>query len=132
MKEMKDDKTVPSDIDEYIGNFPEDVQEMLQELRATIQTAVPEAEEAISYQMPTFKLKGNVVSFAGYKNHIGLYPAPRGIEAFQEELAQYKGGKGTVQFPLDQPLPLDLISRIVRFRADENLEKAAAKSKKKK
>lgn len=129
---MKDDKTVPSNIDEYIANFPEDVQEKLQELRATIKAAAPEAQEAISYQMPTFKLKGNLVYFAAYQNHIGFYPAPKGIEAFKEELAQYKGGKGTVQFPLDQPLPLELISKIVRFRAAENLEKAAAKSKKRK
>jgi uncharacterized protein YdhG (YjbR/CyaY superfamily) len=113
-------------------NFPEAVQKMLQDVRAAIQTAVPDAEEAISYQMPTFKLKGNVVSFAAYQNHIGLYPAPNGIEAFAEELAPYKSGKGTAQFLLDQPLPLDLIGRIARFRADENLAKAAAKAKKKK
>jgi uncharacterized protein YdhG (YjbR/CyaY superfamily) len=129
---MINDKKTLDNIDEYIANFPADIQEILQELRATIKAAAPEAEEAISYQMPTFKLKGNLVHFAAYKNHIGFYPVPRGIEAFQEELSAYKGSKGTVQFPLDQPLPLDLISRIVRFRVKDNLEKAEAKAKKKK
>ena len=127
---MKNSESTFNNIDEYIANFSEDVQEILQELRATIRAAAPEAEEAISYQMPTFKLKGNLVHFAAYKNHIGFYPAPRGIEVFKEELSAYKGAKGSVQFPIDQPLPLDLISRIVRFRVTENLEKAAAKSKK--
>jgi len=129
---MTNDKTAPTNIDEYIAQFPPDVQEILQELRATIRAAAPEAEEAISYQMPTFKLKGYLVYFAAYKNHIGFYPAPRGIEAFKEELSAYKGGKGTVQFPIDKPLPQELISKIVRYRVAENLEKAAAKSKKKK
>jgi uncharacterized protein YdhG (YjbR/CyaY superfamily) len=129
---MINDKKTLDNIDEYIANFPADIQEILQELRATIKAAAPEAEEAISYQMPTFKLKGNLVHFAAYKNHIGFYPVPRGIEAFQEELSAYKGSKGTVQFPLDRPLPLDLISRIVRFRVKDNLEKAEAKAKKKK
>jgi len=129
---MTNDKTAPTNIDEYIAQFPKDVQEILQELRATIRAAAPEAEEAISYQMPTFKLKGYLVYFAAYKNHIGFYPVPRGIEAFKEELSAYKGGKGTVQFPIDKPLPLELISKIVRYRVAENLEKAAAKSKKKK
>jgi uncharacterized protein YdhG (YjbR/CyaY superfamily) len=129
---MINDKKTLHNIDEYIANFPADIQEILQELRATIKAAAPEAEEAISYQMPTFKLKGNLVHFAAYKNHIGFYPVPRGIEAFQEELSAYKGSKGTVQFPLDRPLPLDLISRIVRFRVKDNLEKAEAKAKKKK
>lgn len=129
---MTNDKTAPTNIDEYIAQFPKDVQEILQGLRATIRAAAPEAEETISYQMPTFKLKGYLVYFAAYKNHIGFYPAPGGIEAFKEELSAYKGGKGTVQFPIDKPLPLDLISKIVRYRVAENLEKAAAKSKKKK
>ncbi|MCB9421780.1 MAG: DUF1801 domain-containing protein [Ardenticatenaceae bacterium] len=126
-----DNQTKPNTIDEYIANFPQDVQVILQEIRTVIRAAAPEAEEAISYQMPTFKLKGNLVHFAAYKNHIGFYPVPSGIEAFKEELAAYKGAKGSVQFPIDQPMPLDLISRIVKFRAAENLEKAAAKSKKK-
>ena len=129
---MTNDKTAPTNIDEYIAQFPQDVQEILQELRATIRAAAPEAEETISYQMPPFKLKGNLVYFAAYKNHIGFYPAPRGIEAFKQELSAYKGGKGSVQFPIDKPLPLDLISKIVHYRVTENLEKAEAKSKKKK
>lgn len=118
-------------IDEYIAGFPKDVQKKLEEMRATIRKSAPEAEEAISYAIPTFKLNGNLVHFAGYKNHIGFYPAPRGIEAFKKELAAYEGGKGTVQFPLDQPLPLTLISKIVKFRVKENLEKGKSKAKKK-
>jgi uncharacterized protein YdhG (YjbR/CyaY superfamily) len=114
-------------IDQYIADFPPEVQEILQAMRATIQGAAPEAMEAISYQMPTFKLHGNLVHFAGYKSHIGFYPVPTGIEAFKEELSAYKQGKGSVQFPLDQPLPYDLIRRIVAFRVAENVAKAAAK-----
>lgn len=129
---MKDNKLGFASIDEYIATFPEDVQAILQQMRATIKAAAPEATEKISYQMPTFFLKGNLVYFGAYKNHIGFYPAPRGIEAFKDELAKYKGSKGTVQFPFDQPLPLDLITRIVKFRAAENLEKAEAKSRKRK
>ena len=129
---MADNKTAPKNIDEYIANFPEDVQTILQEIRAVIHQAAPDTEETISYQMPTFKLKGNLVHFAAFQNHIGFYPVPTGIEAFKEELSVYKGGKGSVQFPLDKPMPLDLISKIVKFRAAENLKKAEAKSKKKK
>ena len=114
-------------IDEYIAAFPEEVQKILQALRATIKAAAPEAEEKISYQMPTYFLKGNLVHFAAYKNHIGFYPAPSGIEAFQRELSIYKGAKGSVQFPIDKPLPLELISRIVTFRAAENLQRAGSK-----
>lgn len=113
----------PENIDEYIAGFPENVQYMLQQIRETIRSAAPEAEEAISYAMPTFKLNGNLVHFAGYKNHIGLYPAPQGIEAFKKELSVYKGAKGSVQFPLDQPMPLDLIKRIVTFRVAQQNEK---------
>jgi uncharacterized protein YdhG (YjbR/CyaY superfamily) len=116
-------------IDEYIANFPEDVQVKLKALRTTIREAAPEAQEAISYGMPTFKLKGNLVHFAAFKNHIGFYPVPSGIAAFQEELSIYKQGKGSVQFPLDEPLPLELVRKIVQFRITENLEKAAAKAK---
>ncbi|MNI79527.1 hypothetical protein D3C73_1359880 [compost metagenome] len=107
-----------------------EIRKKLEAVRKVIHEAAPEAEEKISYQMPTFFLHGNLVHFAAFKKHIGFYPAPSGIEAFQEELAQYKGAKGSVQFPLDKPLPLDLISRIVKFRAAENREKAAAKAKK--
>lgn len=127
---MLSDQKTPASIDEYIAGFSEEIQEKLQLIRKTISEAAPEAEEAISYQMPTFKLKGNLVHFAAYKNHIGFYPAPRGIEAFKEELSAYKGAKGTVQFPLNEPLPYDLIGRIVKFRAAENREKAALKGKK--
>jgi uncharacterized protein YdhG (YjbR/CyaY superfamily) len=121
-----------STIDEYIANFPAGVQKILQKLRATIKAAAPGAQEKISYQMPTFFLKGNLVHFAAYKKHIGFYPAPRGIEVFKAELSAYKGAKGSVQFPIDQPLPLDLIRRIVEFRVAENLKNAEVKAKKKK
>jgi len=129
---MKNDEAGFSSIDEYIGTFPADIQTILQELRATIKAAAPEAEEKISYQMPTFYLKGNLVHFAAYKSHIGFYPSPRGIEAFREELSAYKGSKGAVQFPIGEPLPLELISRIVRFRVEENLKIAEEKARKKK
>ena len=119
-------------IDEYIATFPDSIQKKLKEVRAVIKAAAPEASEKISYQMPTFFLFGNLVHFAAFKNHIGFYPAPRGIEEFQKELSIYKGAKGSVQFPLDQPMPLDLISRIVKFRVKDNLASAAAKGKKKK
>jgi uncharacterized protein YdhG (YjbR/CyaY superfamily) len=119
-------------IDEYIATFPDDIQRKLKEVRAVIKAAAPEASEKISYQMPTFFFFGNLVHFAAFKNHIGFYPAPRGIEEFQKELSVYKGAKGSVQFPLDQPMPLDLISRIVKFRVKDNLASAAAKGKKKK
>ena len=121
----------PIDIDEYIASFPKDTQKILEQIRATIKKATPGVEETISYAIPTFKLKGRyLVYMAGYKNHIGLYPAPRGNEAFRKELSVYKGGKGTVQFPLDKPMPLNLITRIVKFRIKENLEKAGKLKKK--
>ena len=115
-------------IDEYITTFPKDMQKILQELRATIKAAAPDAEEKISYQMPTFFLNGNLVHFAAFKKHIGFYPTPSGIEAFQKELSVYDGAKGSVQFPIDEPMPLKLISRIVKFRAAENIKKAKIKS----
>ena len=110
-------------IDEYISEFPEDIQEILEKMRKVIQEAAPEAEEAISYGMPTFKLNGNLVHFAAYKNHIGFYPAPSGIEAFKEEISEYKSSKGAVQFPLDKAIPYDLVEKIVIFRVKENLKK---------
>jgi uncharacterized protein YdhG (YjbR/CyaY superfamily) len=110
-------------IDEYIAAYPADVQHLLQIMRAAIHKAAPDAVEAMAYGIPTFKLNGNLVHFGGYKNHIGFYPAPMGIEAFKEETAQYETGKGTLQFPIDQPLPLDLITRIVKFRVEKNLAK---------
>lgn len=120
---MDTDKTAFATIDEYIAQFPADVGEKLQKLRAVIKEAAPEATEKISYQMPTFYLNGNLVHFAAYAHHIGFYPVPSGIEAFKEELSAYKGAKGSVQFPLDKPLPYELISRIVKFRAEENMKK---------
>lgn len=120
----------PQNIDEYVAGFPEDVQELLEKVRATIREAAPDAEEAIKYQIPTFTLNGNLVHFAAFKNHIGFYPAPRGIEAFKDELSAYKGAKGSVQFPFGEPIPYELIGRIVRFRVQENLAKAEAKRKK--
>lgn len=114
-------------IDLYIAAFPEDVQEKLHQLRAAIREEAPTAEEAMKYAMPTFVLNGNLVHFAGYKQHIGFYPAPSGLKAFPEEIARFKNSKGAVQFPLDQPLPLDLVRKIVQFRVKENLEKKAKK-----
>lgn len=114
-------------IDEYINMFPEDVQGILNELRQTIRDAAPEAKETINYQMPTFTLNGNLVHFAAFKNHIGFYPTPTGIEAFKEDLSVYKGAKGSVQFPIDQPLPLSLIRRIVEYRVKENSERRPKK-----
>lgn len=121
----------PKNIDAYIADFPEDVQKLLEQVRATIKKAAPNAEEAIAYAMPTFKLhKGNLVHFAAFKSHIGFYPAPTGLDAFKEDLAPYKTGKGSVQFPLHQPMPLNLITKIVKFRVQESAEKAAMKKKK--
>lgn len=119
------------DVDKYIAGFPEHVQKLLEEMRLTLRNAAPDAEEKIGYGIPTLTLNGNLVHYAAFKNHIGFYPAPRGLEAFKEELSQYKGAKGSVQFPLDQPLPLDLITRITKFRIDQNMEKQDIKAKKK-
>ena len=129
---MTMDKTTPKDIDEYIAGFPEEVQEILEKIRATIREAAPDAQEAISYQMPTFKFHGNLVHFAAFKKHIGFYPVPSGIDAFKEELSAYKQTQGSVQFPLDEPIPYELISRIVEFRVKENLRKAETKGRNKK
>jgi uncharacterized protein YdhG (YjbR/CyaY superfamily) len=128
---MKTSQSTPKDIDEYIAAFPKDVQVRLRRIRRTIEQAAPGAEEAIKYRMPTFILNGNLVHFAAYKNHIGFYPAPRGIEKFKKELSAYEGAKGSVRFPLDKPVPFALISRIVKFRVQNNLEKAEAKKGKK-
>jgi uncharacterized protein YdhG (YjbR/CyaY superfamily) len=124
-------QTVPQNIDEYIASFPIDVQEILQKIRLTIREAAPEAEETISYKMPTFNLKGKyLVYFAAYKEHISFYGAPRGNAEFNEELSVHESGRGTLKFPFDRPIPYDLISRIVKFRAKENVAKAEAKGKK--
>ena len=127
---MKKSQAAPKTIDEYIAGFPPDVRRTLKQIRSTIRKAAPAAEEAIAYQMPTFRQHGNLVHFAAFKNHIGFYPAPRAIEEFKKELAAYEGAKGTVRFPLDQPLPLGLIGRMVKFRVKKNLEQAAAKKSK--
>jgi uncharacterized protein YdhG (YjbR/CyaY superfamily) len=114
-------------MDEYISTFPEDVQRVLNELRQTIREAAPEAEETINYQIPTFALHGNLVHFAAFEKHIGFYPTPSGMEAFKKELSSYKSAKGSVQFPIDQPLPLPLLRRIVEYRVKENVERKQKK-----
>jgi len=121
---VKQVKTPYKTIDGYIKTFPANIQEILEKIRQTIREASPEAIETISYQMPAFKLNGKtLVYFAAFKNHIGFYPIPSGIEAFKKELAPYIKGKGTVQFPLNKPVPYDLVKRIVIFRARENAGK---------
>ena len=129
---MKSIKVRYGSIDEYIATFPEATQKILQELRATIKSAAPEAEEKISYQMPAFALKGNLVYFAALKNHIGFYPTPSVTRAFKHELSIYDGSKGTVRFPIDKPLPLKLITKIVKYRVAENLKTAEIKSRNRK
>lgn len=115
-------------IDEYIAEFPADIQAMLEQIRAIIAKTAPTAEEAIKYAIPTFVLNGrNLVHFAAFKNHIGFYPTPTGIESFQKELSKYKQGKGSVQFPLDEPMPLALITKIVKFNMVRNAEKGVKK-----
>jgi len=128
---MRTDQTAPQMIDEYIAGFPKDVQGILKKIRVTIRKAAPDAKETISYQIPTFTLKGNLVHFAAWKNHIGFYPTSSGIKKFKKELSAYDGAKGSVQFPFDKPIPFGLISRIVNFRVKENLKRAEAKGKKK-
>jgi uncharacterized protein YdhG (YjbR/CyaY superfamily) len=127
---MESNKKSINSIDEYIAQFPEEVQKKLKELRKEIKAAAPNAEERISYQMPTFRLKSNLVHFAAYKNHIGFYPTPGGIKAFEHELSVYEVSKGTVRFPINKPLPMELISKIVKFRVVEDLKNAAKKSRK--
>lgn len=122
----------PNTIDEYIAGFPPDIQAILQQIRAIIRQAAPGATEKISYQMPTFYLNGNLVHFAAFKKHIGLYPAPSGVEAFQDALAPYVKAKGSIQFPLDKPIPYDLIARITAFRVQENLGKAGKEKRRSK
>jgi len=120
---MKATTKAPANIDEYIKGWPKDIQTRLQAMRETIQKAAPGAEEAISYAMPSFNLNGYLVYFAAYKNHIGFYPVPSGMKEFEKELSVYKSGKGSAQFPHDQPLPLALVTKIVKFRVKENLGK---------
>ena len=120
----------PGNIEAYIAGFPEEIRKKLDEIRMIVKKAAPGAEETINYGVPTLILSGNLVHFGGFKNHIGFYPAPSGIEAFKKELSVYEGAKGSVKFPLDKPLPAALITKIVKFRVKENLEKAKQKSKK--
>ena len=121
---MKSGKIIPATIDEYIAGFPAGIQQLLEQVRATIKNAAPEAEETISYGMPAFRYQGRgLVYFSAFKAHIGFYPIPSGMKAFKKELSSYKTGKGSVQFPLDKPMPLELITRIVKFRAKENAHK---------
>ena len=116
-------KAAVNNIDEYIETFPQHIQKLLNQMRTTIAKAAPKAEEAIKYAIPTFILNGNLVHFAAFKNHIGFYPAPEGIEAFKKEVAPYEAGKGSLQFPLDKPLPLGLVTKIVKYRVKQNMEK---------
>ena len=129
---MKKNKPTSKEVDKYIAGFPEDIQEVLNKVRATIRESAPETEETINYGIPTFTLNGNLVHFAAFKNHIGFYPTPSGIEKFKKELSVYEGAKGSVKFPLDKSIPYALISTIVKFRVKENLERAETKGKKKK
>jgi uncharacterized protein YdhG (YjbR/CyaY superfamily) len=129
---MVTSRTTYKTIDAYIAEFPAEVREILEKMRETIRQAAPEAGETISYGIPTFTFHGNLVHFAAFKNHIGFYPAPRGIDHFEKELAPYIAGKGTIQFPLDRPIPYDLVREVVKFRVQDNLDRAAAKRTKKK
>ena len=126
---MKSNKAIPETIDDYMAGFPKKVRKLLQQVRKTIKQAAPEAEEKISYQIPTFALNGNLIHFAAWKNHIGLYPGAAGLVKFKRELAGYESAKGSVQFPFDKSIPFDLITRIVKFRVAENLKKAKWKQK---
>ena len=119
--------SIPKDVDEYIAAFPSDVRDLLERMRSTIRRAAPHAEERISYGIPTFALKGNLVHFAAFKRHIGFFPGPSGVTKFKQELSAYKGAKGSVQFPFGKPIPLGLVSRIVKFRVRENLQRFESK-----
>ena len=128
---MQTQKETPKDVDAYIADFPPEAQSMLQQVRGVIRAALPAAEEAISYGIPTFKMNGRyVIYFSGYKNHVSVYPAPIGVEEFIEELAPYQSGKGTARFALNKPLPVDLITRIAAYNLKENQARVKAKGKK--
>ena len=124
---MKAKTAIPKNVDEYIAGFDPAIQARLKQMRVTIKKTAPAAEETISYMMPAYKLHGMLAYFAGYKNHVGFYPGAGGIEAFKKELSAYKGAKGSVQFPHDKPLPQGLVTKIVKFRVKQNLEKAKLK-----
>lgn len=127
---MSEKTSPPKTIDAYIATFPVNVQLLLEELRDTIKQVAPKADETISYQIPTFTLKGNLVHFAGFKNHIGFYPTPSAIKAFKSDLDGFEWAKGSIKFPIDKPLPLDLVRKMVAFRVNENMEIERAKKKK--
>ncbi|MEQ9304368.1 MAG: DUF1801 domain-containing protein [Marinoscillum sp.] len=113
-----------NEVDQYISNFSPEIREKLEEIRAIIKEEIPEeTKEIMNYGIPTFTLNGNLIHFGGFKKHIGFYPTPAAINAFQSELSNYKGAKGSVQFPLDEPLPEELIRKIVKYRVEENLKK---------
>ena len=125
---METSGTAPRDIDEYIAGFPEDIRQILERVRATIKKAAPDAVETISYKVPTFNLNGRyLIYFAAYKKHIGVYPTPAGEMEFKEEMSAYESGKGTLKFPLDKPIPFELITKVVKFRAKGNLQRAEAR-----
>ncbi len=124
---MRTGRRGPTNVDEYIAGYPPEVQVILRKIRKTVREVAPGAQEAINYKMPAYWLKGNLIHFAAYKKHIGMYPAPTAVAEFKKELSIYKGAKSTMRFPLDEPIPFDLIRRIVKFRVKENLKKAAAK-----
>jgi uncharacterized protein YdhG (YjbR/CyaY superfamily) len=129
-EQMKTEQAAPASIGEYIAGFPPDVRRALEEVRATIRETVPEAEETISYGIPTFRLDGTyLIYFAGYRAHLSLYPAPLGVPEFEAEMAVYGSGKGTAKLPLNRPMPLDLVRRIVQYRAGQNRERAASKGR---
>ncbi len=129
---MKPDTASPDSIDSYIASFPKHIQVILQRIRSIVKEVAPDAEEAIKYQIPTFVLNGNIVHFAAFQKHIGFYPTPSGIEQFKEELSGFCSAKGSVQFPLESPMPYTLIKKIVKFRVNENLQKQASRPRKKK
>ena len=129
---MKPDASPAADVDSYIADFPKETQKLLKLVRSTIKKNAPKATEDISYMMPAYKLHGALVYFAGYKNHIGFYPGAAGIAGFKKDIAKYKNPKGSVQFPLDEPLPVALITKIVKFRVQENLKKERLKKLSKK
>ena len=121
---MNTESNLNQTVDDYIAGFPDEIQAILVQIRSIIRETVPDAEEVISYQMPTYRLNGNLVHFAAFKHHIGFYPTPTGVEAFKDEVEPYQHAKGSIRFPLDEPIPYDLIRKIVEFRAKENLDKA--------
>jgi uncharacterized protein YdhG (YjbR/CyaY superfamily) len=122
---MEANKKTYNTIDEYIADFPTELQVILTKIRQVIKEAAPDAKEKISYQMPAFELNGNLVYYAAFKKHIGFYPTAGGVSAFQEELSAYKGAKGSVQFPFNKPIPYELIGRITAYRAAQNREKGS-------